>query len=490
MSAYVREKELSNGTTVIQVEFKDGRRRVGLKHVGTAHNEVELKLLRDEAQKIKLGGQLYFDFAKPKESVAKLLRAYSQTLWDALEGEYDKLGFGHLDDKIFRQLVLARIIEPASKLDTIRILDGLGLDSPSNTAIHRCLKRVAYNQYREIVSSICFRYCHPDSLAVVLYDVTTLYFEIDREDEYRIPGYSKERRLDPQIALGLLVNSEGYPLEIQSFEGNKGEVKTIIPVLNSFRQRHGLIDITVAADAAMLSAKNIAELEVLGYNYIIGSKLDKTPYGIEISLKEGVELTDGQIIEAPKSITLNGRHVNRREIFQYKKKRAARDLKNIDKTLGKAQRIVSGEVPLKNNRFLKITADKREIHTEILEEAKKRAGVKGYLTNLDIPPQQVIDYYHQLHHVEKSFRMSKSDLKARPVFHHERDSIEAHLTIVLTALALSRHIEAKSGLSIRKFVNTLEPIKTGVIMIGKQIMPAEPNITDKIATLLQKLRNT
>jgi len=487
MPAYIRKKELKNGTTVVQVEYRHGQKRTGFEHIGTAHNEVELAFLYAAAKEIKFKGQLSFDFGQQSIPRAKLLKTCSELLWNTLGDVYNSLGFSFIDDDVFRQLVLTRIIEPASKLDTIRILNGLGVDAPSNTSIHRCLRRIIDNRYRDIISNICFKHCSASSLTFVLYDVTTLYFETDKEDGYRIPGLSKERRLEPQITVGLLVNSFGYPLEIKSFEGNKAEVKTIIPVLNSFKNRHGLTNITVVADAAMISAKNIEQLEGFGYNYIIGSKLSKTPYDIDIQLDNGVVFTDTQIFDIIKTLILNSKYVERREIFQYKQKRASLDLLNINKTIVKAQKFISGEANIKRNRFLKVSGDKRELNLELIEEAKKRAGIKGYITNLDIPPQQVIDAYHQLFRIEKAFRMSKSDLKARPVFHRKKDSIEAHLTIVFAALALSCHIEAKTGISIKKFVRTLEPVRSGVVSVEKHVFPIEADIADNIVEILKKL---
>jgi len=489
MRAYIRKVKSKSGAISVQIEYKRGRERTGIVHIGTAHNEAELKLLCALAQEKMHEGQLSLDFDLPQRSdkEARLRRSYSGLLWDALNSVYDKLRFDMVDDSVFRQLVLTRIIEPASKLETIRILDGLGLEPPSNTSIHRCLKRTVSNKYRDIVSGMCFKRTTKAALRLVLYDVATLYFEIQKDDEYRKPGLSKERRLEPQITIGLLVDRLGFPLEIQSFEGNCAEVKTIIPVLAGFKERHGLSNITVTADAAMLSASNIEVLERLGYHYIIGSKLTKTPYEIEAHLSGDEDFVDGQIFETGKTVTIDGKRTKRREIFQYRQKRAALDLSNIDKTVAKAQKIIDKKADIKRNRFLKITGDKREINHMLVEEVRHRAGIKGYLTDLDIPAQEVIDSYHQLFQVEKSFRMSKSDLKARPVFHHKRDSIEAHLTIVFTALAIARHIEAQTGISIKKFVKTLEPVRTGVVSVGNDTFELKPEIPDAVLSLLKRL---
>jgi transposase len=265
-------------------------------------------------------------------------------------------------------------------------------------------------------------------------------------------------------------------------------VKTLVPVLQGFKERHHLDEITVTADAAMLSAGNIEILERLKYHYIIGSRLTKTPYAIEARMtQDGLCMTDGQIIDSIKEIAVNGKKTQRREIFQYREKRAALDLSNIEKTLAKAQKIVEGKAGVKRNRFLTIKGAQREINLAIVEKSRHLAGIKGYVTDLDIPAQQVIDAYHQLFQVEKSFRMSKSDLKARPIYHHNRSAIEAHLTIVFTALAISRRIERTTGISIKKFVTLLQPIRTGLVSINGKPTEVEPLVPPSIDALLRLL---
>ena len=162
------------------------------------------------------------------------------------------------------------------------------------------------------------------------------------------------------------------------------------------------------------------------------------------------------------------------------------DLSNIEKTVAKSQKMVETN----NIRVIafSIKGDKREINVALVEEARRKAGIKGYVTDLRIPAQEVIDAYHQLFQVEKSFRMSKSDLKARPIFHHKRDSIEAHLTIVFAALTITRYIEAMTGLSIKKFIRMLTPIRTGVVSVNGSSLQLKPLIPDDITMLLKRLK--
>ena len=490
MSVFIRKKKTKSGGIAVQIIYKQGRTTTGLTHIGTAHGEEELEVLLALANEKIHEHQITLDLAGQFQNSTDIFleKSYSGLLWDTLSGVYDKLGFNRIGDHVFKQLVLARIIEPTSKLDTIRVLTDLGLEAPSNTGIHRCLKDCFREGYRERLSEICFEHVKPSSLKLVLYDVTTLYFEVQKEDGYRRPGLSKERRLEPQITVGLLVDRTGFPLEVKSFEGNRAEVKTIIPVLQGFKARHDLRDITVTADAAMLSSGNIAELERLGFHYVIASRLAKTPYEIEeYLLEDGVVLEDGQFFESEITVTVDGKRTKRRVVYQYREKRAALDLSNIEKTIAKAQKMIDRKSAIKRNRFLKITGAVREINHSLVGEARRKAGIKGYVTDLRIPAQEVVDAYHQLFQIEKSFRMSKSDLKARPIFHRTRDSIDAHLTVVFAALSVARHIEAASGLSIRRFVRKLAPIRAGLVSVNGISLPVKSKIPDEVTLLLKLL---
>lgn len=349
--------------------------------------------------------------------------------------------------------------------------------------LFRCLKRVIADDYRSKLATQCFSQANKTGISLVLYDVTTLYFEVQKEDEYRKPGMSKERRLEPQIVAGLLVDQSGFPLEIQSFEGNKAETKTILPIIEQFKARHNLTSMTVVADAAMLSQANLEALVAAGYQYIVGSRLSKIPYDIAEYQSYG-KLFDNQIITTQTKIE------GQRIIYQYKEKRATLDLHNINKQIAKAENIVKGKTPASRAKFLKVTTKERVLNQALIEKAKALAGIKGYVTNLKTADQQVINYYHQLWQVEQSFRMSKSDLKARPIFHRKREAIEAHLTLVFAALAVGRSIERLAGISLKQVIKTLRPVRSGTVIIEGKEYQAEPEIPPAVAQLLEKLQGT
>lgn len=480
--AYIRTYRRKN-STYVHIVYKDGRRISRIRHLGTAHNQIELDLLLDKAKQLLISPKQQTLFIAPTEIPSILLQnTVSKLLYDLISKTYDTLGFSTLNDEIFQNLTIARIIEPTSKLDSIRVLEELGIYDISKSTIHRSLAKINTNNYRKKVSQLCIRHREIQSSSILLYDVTTLYFETMQEDEKRIPGLSKERRLEPQIVIGLLVDQTGFPLSLQMFAGNTAETKTIIPVLKQFRQEYDIENMTVVADAAMLSSGNIAELEQNGFKYILGSRQHKMPFAIEEYLKTHENPVDLDITE---NILNDGS----RAIYQYSLKRAKLDLKNLEKQIEKAQRIIKGIGRLKRNKFVKFELKTKTLDLRGIEKAKKLAGFKGYITNLDLPAQKIINYYHDLWHVEASFRMSKSDLKARPVFHRKEESIEAHLTIVMTALALAKAMEEKSGMAIKKIVKLLKPLRTGTLLNRNsgERMEIEPQIPNELVSLIQSL---
>jgi hypothetical protein len=377
VSRFIRKVKTGSGATAVQIITKHGRDVVDVDHIGSAHDDIKLKFLLGIAKQKLCEGQLSLldDEDDPTASMGAA-RSQSRLLYEVLADVYARLGFDVIDDDVFKNLVIARIIEPASKLDTIRILDELGLDAPSNTTIHRSLKRSIEHNYRDVLATCCFAAVLPERLTLVLYDVTTLYFDAEQEDEFRIAGLSKERKLDPQITVGLLTDSSGFPLEVTAFEGNRAEVHTIIPVLDGFRRRHGLLDICVVADAAMLSSDNLATLEELGYHYVVASRLSRCPHEVEEMTAVG-GLADNQIIEGKYPVTVNHTRTTRRVVYQYKAKRAALDLRNIEKVTEKAKKMVAGTAPIKRNRFLSIKGADKQINYELIESAKSACGDQG-----------------------------------------------------------------------------------------------------------------
>src|SRR5665648_635421 len=222
-------------------------------------------------------------------------------LWMVLTSAYSRLGFDVLGDDGFRAMVLARIVEPTSKAEVVRVLDEIGAPAVSLRTLFRSLARCQEQDYRGQLATAAWAHSVRASgtAVLVLYDVTTLHFENADEDDLRKVGMSKEHRVDPQVQVGLLVDPGGFPLEVHLFEGNKAETTTLIPVLTAFQARHGVTDLVVVADAGMLSAGNLNALEDAGFSFIVGSRITRAPYDLADHFeRHGNYFTDGQVLES------------------------------------------------------------------------------------------------------------------------------------------------------------------------------------------------
>jgi len=561
-------------------EYVGGRQRI-VKHVGSAHSQAELGVLLARARALlEASGQEALDLglevtppvtsllaapaAQPelftvvdeargaapvRASAARVVSTDARVLFEALTGVYSSLGFDAVGDEVFRDLVIARVVEPTSLLDTARVLTDLGRAPASYATMKRTLARVVATatcdtatadpsagaaatdttaeaeagagaggdagaqagtrSYRDQIAALCFNHAvSSGDVSLVLYDTTTLYFEADQEDDLRKVGYSKERRVDPQVVVGLLVDREGFPLEVGCFEGNKAETTTIVPIVKAFARRHQLAEMVVVADAGMLSAKNLTDLDTANLRFIVGSKVTKAPLDLASHFRwNGDAFTDGQVID-----TITPRVGRRSEndpavrtepvwdpkkhpgswraVWAYSAKRAARDGKTLTAQENRAKAVVAGEKSARTPRFVKTSDGTTTLDEAGLARARALVGLKGYVTNIPVtlmPAPEVIDSYHDLWHVEQSFRMSKSDLRARPMFHRTKDAIEAHLTIVFTALAVAREAQNRTGLAIRNLVRQLRPLRAATISINGAVQTIHPAIHDQQQALLDAL---
>lgn len=500
MGLFVRRVRTASGAMAVQIMHKRGRKVLEVEHIGSAHDQAKLAVLEEIArQRVHAGEQeLPFEAAQegrpgsPTVFTPVVEDTASLLLWDALEGVYDRLGFAVLKDETFKALVLGRIIEPTSKVDTLRVLAEIGVWTPSISTVKRCLKRAIERDYRDTISAACYAHATAGGvLAMVLYDLTTLHFETDTEDALRKVGMSKERRVDPQVTVGLLTDASGFPLQVHLFEGNKAETTTLIPVLTQFQKRHSTAEVIVVADAGMLSAANLLALEDARYRFIVGSRAAKTPYDLAEHLdRHGNHFTDGQVIETTRDMGTGTGKRTRRVVYQYRFKRSKQDNKAINAMITKAEDVAAGRRPLKKDRFVKIDGAEKGVNWALVERARSTIGLKGYVTNIDAAAMDgaaVVQAYQDLYQVERSFRMTKSDLAARPIFHRIRDSIEAHLSIVFAALAISRAAQAATGLSIKKILTTLRPLRSATITVSGHQLTAQPRIPADAQDVLDAL---
>nr|WP_309342946.1 IS1634 family transposase [Actinomyces oris] len=335
MSPYLRQVKTASGATAVQVVAKDhGVRRI-VEHLGSAHDEAELAALMRLGRQRLLAGQQVLDLGpaldgggqtpgdEPGDGGAvrrpQIISRRSGWLIEALRSAYRRLGLGEAvgGDRAFEQMVLARLVEPTSKADTPRVLSEIGWPAPAHrNTLYASLARAQERGYRESLSGALFEHVTASGgLALCLYDVTTLYFEAEREDDLRRVGYSKERRVDPQVIVGLLVDRHGFPLRIGCWEGNKAETTTIIPIVEAFQAAHGIEELVIVADAGMLSAANLTALDKAHLRFIVGARQVRAPGDLEAHFHwAGDAFTDGQLIDTitPKRGSRSERDVSKR----------------------------------------------------------------------------------------------------------------------------------------------------------------------------------
>jgi hypothetical protein len=416
--AYVRTVKTSSGATAVQIVWSSRRGSRSIEHLGSAHDEAALAALKAAAVQRLAAGQAELDLGVAVRSGSEPLPITSSRathLWEALCRGYEVLGFDKATggDEVFCQLVCARIIEPTSKADSLRVLAETGVAAASYPTLNRRLPVFAKPTFRQALSSACARHARLGPASLVLYDVSTLYFETDAGDGFREPGFSKERRLEPQITLGLLTDAAGFPLMVEAFEGNKAETATMLPVITAFKAAHHLTDVTVVADAGMISEANQTALAAAGLLFILGARIPFLPDVVREWRDKHPDdaIPDGLVLTQPWPATgaEKARGIPDRAIhYQYRHDRARRTLRGIDEQVAKAERAVDGKAAVKRNRFIKLTGATKSINRDLEAKARALAGWKGYTTNLT--DQFVIDAYHQLWRIEKSF----ADVKARP----------------------------------------------------------------------------
>jgi hypothetical protein len=419
-------------------------------------------------------------------------------LWQGLGTVYDVLGFDRAvgGDEVFRQLVLARIIEPTSKQDSLRVLTEVGVQAPSYPTFNRRLPAYATEKFRQKLAAACAAHTALGPTSLVMFDVSTLYFETDTGDGFREPGFSKERRLEPQITIGLLTDATGFPLMVQAFEGNRAETTTMLPTIEAFMAAHQLRDVTVVADAGMVSEANRRAIEAAGLSFILGARIPDIPYVVQKWGRDHADepIPDGLILTQPWPAGPTDQRRDQVIYYQYKHDRARRSLRGIDEQVAKAEKAVAGKVPVKRNRFIQLVGADKSVNRTLEAQARALAGWKGYMTNLAACPdgapvtaQFVLGAYRRLFEIERSFRMSKHDLAARPIYHHKRESIDAHLSVVFAALAVTRLLEETTAWSIRRFVRTTRRYRTVQIRAGTQLLTAQDPVPDDLNDALTNI---
>lgn len=493
---FVRRKVNRSGSISVHVVDKSRGGFKVIKTFGTASTAYEADLLEDKARQYirEQTGQLESLFGDPGEDrlnefIAGLHNAQIQVAGPELifGSLYDRIGYDAINNELFRHLVICRLFNPGSKLRTIdylqrylgvgydiaqiyRFLDKLcvfeldddgrikrdenGLVARSKTDIKAQVERISFEHTKKVTGG---------SVEVVFYDMTTLYFEAAEEDDLRKAGFSKDGKHScPQIFLGLLVTTGGNPIGYEIYEGNIFEGHTLIPVIEKLASTHGFSHPIVIADAGLLSKDNIKSLEEQDYKYILGAR----PKNESKVMKEqilGLDMKDGDVFVLDNTNTV-------KLVVSKTDKRAAKDAHNREKGLARLEKkVAKGQLTKASinnrgyNKYLKMEGEVTiSIDMDKFNADAAWDGIKAYLTNTDLSKEDVIANYGNLWYIERAFRMNKSDLRVRPIYHRLRNRIEGHICICFTAYTVLLELERllKAAGSTLTLARVRETVKT------------------------------
>lgn len=463
---------------MVVVDKSSGRFKE-LKTIGVASSPEGIAALEVKARRWidRYGGQQTFDFeesGKALEEIRRTLSMIERTLQNApqviLTRIYDRIGFDAIGDDILRHLAIARVCQPMSKVATVEYLKSYFDEDVQLHNIYRYMDRL-YNTQQEKIRRISVSHTLDvlgGRIGLVFYDVTTLYFEAspDPSDELRQDGFSKDgKTAESQIVLGLLVSEDGYPLSYSVFNGRQYEGYTMIPIIDDFVRRFNLTDFIVVADSGLMSETNVSLLESAGYKYILGARIRSESPKVKKWLL-GIGREDGHCVEYVK-------RPGRRLVVSYSEARARKNARSREKGVARLQKAYAKGTLTKDkvnkrgyNKFLDISKDVTvSINYDKITEDTRRDGLKGYITNTDLDAKEVIRQYHGLWVVEWAFRIGKSNLEMRPMFHFTPKRIEAHICICFVAYKVYKELERtlrmmEIGMSVDKVLFIAKTITT------------------------------
>jgi transposase len=462
---FVRQKKNKSGSICVQIISKsDGKYKVVKSFGSSTSSEVILEMVLKAKQEIKRLEATPSLFVLEKDVLIESFLSDIENVQIRTIGPelvfgriFDYIGFNVINEELFRHLVIARLAFPLSKLKTIEYLyryQGIKLEI---SAVYRFLDKLN-EDLKDAVEQIAFEHTKrvlENNISIVFYDMTTLYFEASDEDDLRKTGFSKDgKHSNPQIFLGLLVGLEGYAIGYDIFEGNIFEGHTLIPTIEKISKKFNLSKPIVVADAGLLSSKNIKELQENNYQFILGARIKNETDVVKNQIFEtNLKNNEFAVIEKSEQVKL---------ILSYSDKRAKKDEYNRKKGLERLEKkIKTGKLTKSNinnrgyNKYLKMEGEiKVAIDNERFEKDKIWDGLKGYVTNCTLKPEEIIENYKNLWHIEKAFRISKTDLRIRPIYHRLRKRIEAHICLSFVAYAIYKELDRV--LKIEKYPLSVE----------------------------------
>ena len=534
MGLRVRKKKNQSGSISVQIVDRTNRGYKVVETLGCSDDETEIDKLHQKAiLRINDLSQNLFSKSLDETSETLLLKKLLSKLTtqdfipigdELIFGKiFNNIGCNNLfnnvksirkqEDKnfLFKSLVISRLLYPGSKLELINYLSYFKNIDITSDKIYRFLDTLYQDEIKSRIETCVFEHTKKvmnGEIIVTFYDVTTLYFESESEDDLRRVGFSKEGKIArPQIQLGLFTTLEGYPLSFEVYEGNKYEGHTLIDVLKKFQDRFQLDKKPiVVADRGMLNNDNIAYLENNNYKYILAYKIKNISNDLKEEIKNLTFIDDNVThnIEFKKVIPFADEndkkqtiHVNQRLVLSYSTQRAKKDKYNRNKAIQRLEnKIKSSKTITKKDLKLsyyakyidlddnnsKITFN---INNQKIIEDEKLDGIKGFVTNdFTLTADEIIEHYNNQYEVERAFRIYKTDLKIRPIYHRLETRIKAHILISFVSYAIYKEFDRKLKINdvkfnfsqklLRKIIEHLIAIK-----IDDEIIPINPSEIQK-----------
>ncbi len=447
----VRKVKTKSGSTAIQVVQYIGHRAKIVKHIGSAKNDLELSMLRKMSHEWIAEHSIQTSlFPEQKQKVLVVERGECIAVKHNFAYQFF---MGCINDCNLKQLpallldlAIMRLIEPASKLRSVELLSRYFGIEYSQRIYRNIPKLISHKDNIEQLAYNVAAEKFKEQFYYILYDVTTLYFESFKADKLKVQGFSKDNKTQqPQIVIGLLVTQSGFPLSSNVFAGNTFEGKTMLPVVEGFMSKHPQTKPIVVADAAMLDEDRLAELREKNISYIVGARLANSSLGVVRQITSSLRSVNGAVVR------LQSKHGSL--VCDFSNKRYKKELNDLNKLIQKAQELVLKQSTGTKARFIKrVSKEKIELNTCLIEKRKLLLGIKGYCTDLSeeqLSNQLVIERYHHLWRVEQSFRMSKFDLEARPIFHRKEEAIRSHVLICFVALIVEKYLELTTKMTLR-----------------------------------------
>ena len=529
---FVRKKEKKNGKTAVQVveSYRRGDKvnQKIVRHVGQAVNEKEIEVLMNLGkaiiEEIKEERQPSLPLFKPEKLIDKkeqkaeveddvLLKNLKEEqrvidgIGDVFGKLYSDLGFDDIIEgtrkdnewnAILKACVISRLANPVSKRRTASLLErDFGIRIPLEK-IYRMMDHLAENEmivkkHIEKTTLSLFR----KKVEVLFFDVTTLYFESFEPDDLRKSGFSKDNKVnETQIMLALVTTNRGMPVTYKIFPGNTYEGNTLLDMVSELKQSYDVEKVTIVADRAMFTEKNLQDMEKNDFNYVVAAKL-KT---LRKDLKKQIlnSALENKEVDGDKNWINEFEYKGRRLIVNYSNDRAKKDSKDRKRLIDRLQKKVRhNKINIKDlisNRgskeFISIKGGSATLNEEKIAASACWDGLHGIITNnLSEKSEELLSRYRSLWQIEEAFRVSKHDLRMRPIYHWTESRIKAHISICFIAYTIIKQalyrlsVQKNMDISFERLRNELLHVQSSILVDqttkNKYILPSKVTVAQR-----------